>query len=360
MKASDLAVLIKGVTPVIKDLRDYVSSTVGQFTVRLTDIERRLENVKDGLPGAAGPAGEPGPQGPPGESGPVGETGPVGPQGPPGRDGEAGPAGPMGPQGDAGETGPQGLQGPAGPAGADAPPVDTDAIERMLAGMVAKQIELQLSAWPKPKDGTSVTVADVEPLVRSEVEKAIAAQPKPKDGTGFVGALIDQSGHLVLTTTSGEALKVGRVVGRDVDMDAVERQVTDLIAKIPTPKDGKDGKDGRDGVNFDEWTYEYDERGHLWLVATKGGDRILSARVPCIVYQGIYQKGRSYLAGESVTLQGSVWIARKDGATAVPGDGSGTWTLVCKRGSDGKTGQKGDPGPRGEPGPMGPQGRPGY
>lgn len=107
---------------VAKTNRKVVRNTVR--IVKVLRFNRTLVKAYNGVPGAAGKIGLPGPIGPPGApgvigaNGPLGEPGPVGPTGPkgdkgaPGADGETGPQGDIGP---AGETGPAGPQGPPGP-----------------------------------------------------------------------------------------------------------------------------------------------------------------------------------------------------------------------------------------------------
>jgi hypothetical protein len=211
--------------------------------------------------------------------------------------------------------------------GKDAEPVDLDAVAVQAAALI-----------PVPKDGLSVTVADVAPLVASEVQKAVSALPVPrdgkdgKDGVGMAGVLISKDGGLIVTLSDGTLVDLGGVVGRD----------------------GAPGIKGLDGVGFDDLHGEYDERGHLWIVMAKG-ENVHRLRVPGHVDRGVYKQGESYLMGEGATWGGSYWIAQRD-TTEKPGEGSKDWRLSVKRGSDGKsiTGPKGDPGPKGEPGPIGP------
>lgn len=72
----------------------------------------------------------------------------------------------------------------------------------------------------------------------------------------------------------------------------------------PAGKDGTDGKDGTAGLSF----------------------------------EGVYQDGKSYDVGNLVTWGGSSWHAN-EATTSKPGDGSKSWTLMVKRGRDGKDGQ---------------------
>lgn len=80
-------------------------------------------------------------------------------------------------------------------------------------------------------------------------------------------------------------------------LDAVEG-----IKAIPGPA-GKDGKDGRDGV-----------------------DGIDGAS---LVYCGVHVPEKSYVVGEFVTYQGSLWHCNEP-TTNRPGDGSRSWTLAVK------------------------------
>jgi hypothetical protein len=71
----------------------------------------------------------------------------------------------------------------------------------------------------------------------------------------------------------------------------------------PPGKDGANGKDGTAGLTF----------------------------------QGVFQEGKSYDFGDLVTWGGSSWHCN-EATTSKPGDGSKAWTLMVKRGRDGKDG----------------------
>lgn len=115
---------------------DTIDVVVTRADVDMT-VEVEMPSVGIGVPGTAGPQGEPGPPGadstvpgPPGPQGDPGEAGPPGaastvpgPEGPEGPKGDQGDPGPEGPQGDPGPEGPQGEQGEQGEQG---PPGPTD------------------------------------------------------------------------------------------------------------------------------------------------------------------------------------------------------------------------------------------
>ena len=66
------------------------------------------------------------------------------------------------------------IHGRDGRDGRDGKDADPAEIERLVREFVA--------TLPKAKDGTSVTVEDVLPLIQQLVNQAVAAIPKPKDG----------------------------------------------------------------------------------------------------------------------------------------------------------------------------------
>jgi hypothetical protein len=105
---------------------------------------------------------------------------------------------------------------------------------------------------------------------------------------------------------------------------------------------------------------EADSSGTRSLVYREAGTEELRVslgfRPP--TYAGVYDATRNYFENESVTYDGSRWVARRDSLGLRPGTDAGAlvWTLEVKRGKDGRDGA---PGPRGEPGAPGPRGEPG-
>jgi hypothetical protein len=122
-------------------------------------------------------------------------------------------------------------------------------------------------------------------------------------------------------------------------------------------KDGRDGRDGLDGLGFDDFEEVMDVDGRSLIHRYQAGERKKEFihRYPWILDRGIWEAGKQYHAGDSVSRNGSGWIAQCD-TTAMPGDASGDWRLQVKHGRDGK---QGPPGPQGEKGSDGKDGRPG-
>jgi hypothetical protein len=233
--------------------------------------------------------------------------------------------------------------------------------------LITREIQKAIAAFPAPKDGrdgidgkdgASVTVADLEPVITREVQQAVKAIPPAtngqdgKDGIGVLGALLDRQGHLVLTLSDGTTRDVGLVMGKDVDHSDVERVIREEVAKIPTPRDGIDGKDG---LGFDDFALAYDPTSGYRLRLAQG-ERVKEFPVSIPHDAGVYQKSVSYVPGSCVTWANSYWIATAQ-TDDVPGNGATAWRMVA-RGIQGKAGPKGDRGDKGERGERGPQGVP--
>ena len=193
---------------------------------------------------------------------------------------------------------------------------DVDAA--LLETIVAASVERVLAEWPKPKDGASLTVEDVAPLIKSEVSSAVAALPKAKDGRGIGDLFVERDGELSVTFTDGGRVKVGNIIG-------------------PPGKDGingERGKDGADGLGFDDLQGEFDE-AKGWVLRFARGEQVKEFAAPVPRDGGVYRPGTLYLKGQYVTAQGSLWLALTDTRDR-PGDGSKSWRLIVKRGRDGR------------------------
>jgi hypothetical protein len=125
-----------------------------------------------------------------------------------------------------------------------------------------------------------------------------------REGTGIAGAAITREGELMLTLSDGTILTPGRV-------------------------------DGRDGLSIEDLSVEYDGERTMTLVFARGEQRKeFPIRFPAIIYRGVFEPGRDYAQGDSVTLSGSLFIAQAP-TSAKPG-ASDQWRLAVKRGADGR------------------------
>lgn len=114
-----------------------------------------------------------------------------------------------------------------------------------------------------------------------------------------------------------------------VDMLALAK---DVLSLIPTPRDGRDGIASRDEL--------------VALVKASVAEEVAAAVPPAVAqaddarpdvrYRDVWRAENDYREGNIVTFGGSSFHCNKTGTKAKPEDGSGDWTLMVKRGRDGK------------------------
>ncbi len=172
---------------------------------------------------------------------------------------------------------------------------------------IAAAVEKVLETWERPKDGESVTVEQLRPVVEEAVAKRVADIPTPKDGVGLAGMLIDRDGELVATLTDGTTKKLGPVVG----------------------------KDGDPGIGFDDLDVVDDAT--TMTMRFKRGEQvkefILAKPTLADCYRGVWKSG-PHRKGDAVTWGGSLWIAQAD--TDAKPEADDSWKLAVKRGRDGR------------------------
>lgn len=113
------------------------------------------------------------------------------------------------------ERGPRGFPGLDGRDGKDGTN-GKDADPALIALLVREAV----AAIPRPADGKSVTLQDVEPTIAAHVAEAISKIPRPADGKSVT---IDELRPIV------------------------DQAVAAAVAALPKPKNGKNGVDGKDG-----------------------------------------------------------------------------------------------------------------
>lgn len=245
-------------------------------------------------------------------------------------------------------------------------------IERRLADRLAT-----LTDGKDGRDGASVTVDDLRPVLAELVTEAVAALPAPADGRDGVDGKDGERGP------QGERGEAGQGVD-DIDIELIEEGRTAVIRfttgeierafEVPLPvgpagRDGVDGKDGERGREgpmgklpiVREWEdrvyYEGDVvtfAGSAYQAARDTGKappnedwiRIVSAGREgsdgrSFVVRGTYDRQATYSALDVVALNGASFAARREDPGPCPGDG---WQLIAAQGKQGKPGAKGDTG----------------
>lgn len=257
------------------------------------DTGEQGEPGQDGAPGATGiqgepgPVGETGPQGEPGDVGPqgdVGEQGPQGEKGEPGEPGEPGAQGEPGPQGEPGEVGPEGPQGEPGQDGKDGPP------------------------GPQGEKGERGEPGERGPP-GEEGPRGLRGEQGPRGPEGRQGEKGDPGAMSIVRAWTGDITYQGGLVSH---LGQTWQALKDTATE----------------PNEDGWT----------LIAARGGDGA------GINPQGRYEESATYLKGDAVAFDGSLWLAKYDEPGPLPGDG---WMLAARAGGKGRPGDRGLQGPAG-------------
>jgi len=107
---------------------------------------------------------------------------------------------------------------------------------------IAAMVSEAVAAFPVPKDGKSVTVDDVTPVLQELVSSAVAEIPVPKDGKDFDPVMLKQAVEEAVSEAVA-AIPVPQD-GKGVTVDDIQPMIQELVKKavadLPAPKDGKD------------------------------------------------------------------------------------------------------------------------
>lgn len=269
-----------------------------------------------------------------------------------------------------------------------------------IKGMVELAVAEAVKAIPAPKDGESITLDDVRPVLEAAIEESKAALDaatkqaqeaaqkamdaaanlrQPEDGKSFTledaKPIIDKAVELICEDAEkaiSEAVKAIPVPkdgnnGTSVTVDDVrpliEAEIDKAVKQIPVPKDGigmagamidRDGNliitmtngetkelgrvVGKDGLSLESFEMTYDAEDHEVVLKAVAAGRIQEVRYPAggIRGKGYWRDGNKAKAGEAWTSDGSLWIARKDTSTK-PSTSNDAWFLAARAGRNGET-----------------------
>lgn len=149
---------------------------------------------------------------------------------------------------------PEGTQGPQGAAGKSITVEDVKPLLQEMVSALPKAengkdadpvevaaliIEDVVKLIPIPTDGKDVTVEDVLPVIQEMIEQKFSEIPKPKDGidgADVVDLLIDHAGMLVATLSNGKTKTLGPIVGKDAEIEPLERMIEEKLGSLPVPE----------------------------------------------------------------------------------------------------------------------------
>lgn len=220
----------------------------------------------------------------------------------------------------------------------------------------------------------------VAPLTdRIKALEASLEEVRKEVAPGFSNAMIDRDGDLVVTTTRGDLLRLGRVTGGDADpvdvdsiAESVERRCEERIAEAVSraldewttkhpPQKGEDGVGlaggmidregdliittskgetlrlghvvGKDGADFSNVEIDYDGERTI-IIRGQGGE--IRKHLPIPLDRGYWRDGMTCQKGDVVTHDGSAWIALAE-TRERPGMATKEhWRMLARKGRDGR------------------------
>lgn len=183
----------------------------------------------------------------------------------------------------------------------------------VMQAQVVLEVDKAVRSLPKPE----VNEAEIASEVFDRVMRSI---PMPKDGQS-------------VTVEDVKPLLEGEVSRWELDF---ERRAHDVLQRayerMPKPKDG------RDGVGLNDFIFRADSpdggRTFVFEVNANGRSQVATVKTAAMLDAGVWKQGSSYERGDSVSYGGQLYIAQKDTANK-PGE-SGDWRLSVRRGKDGK------------------------
>ncbi|EFD1104712.1 phage gp6-like head-tail connector protein [Escherichia coli] len=208
-------------------------------------------------------------------------------------------------------------------------------LNQIIADAAKSAVKQVFESIPVPKDGKSVTVDDLRPLVEEVVNALI---PEPVD---------------------------------------VEKLAQDLLSKIPDPEPGSDGRDALaielepfidEKKSYPRGTYAT-HKGGLWrahekthgmrgwecivdgvsgidikqdnqrtfsisLERASGTVEVKSFDIPVTIYRDVFKSGTEYQPGDTVTWGGCMWHCNEKTCDKPGETGAKGWTLAVKKGRD--------------------------
>jgi len=201
-----------------------------------------------------------------------------------------------------------GEKGDPGPPGRNAPTLEElgPVVEREVANMAPAILERLVRALPPAPPG----------------EKG---DPGPR---GHDGPTLEEIGGTVTT----EVARVAPTLLREI-VDALPHAEPGKPGKKGDP--GPRGDPGRDGIGLPEVRAAVSEIISKELPElVKVGVAAAMAALPILLYKGVWQEDQTYEPGNTATWAGSLWHCNES-TRDKPGT-SGAWTLIVKRGRDGK------------------------
>lgn len=249
--------------------------------------------------------------------------------GEPGKDGAPGES----IKGDPGERGPQGEPGPAGVDGRDGKDAEFD--PKMLAEAVKAELakigitgEIVIPASVSPEEQKAALEEQAKTLTAA-FEKRLSELPTPKDGRDGVDGRDGLQPEILPEIDQAKSYKRGTYAKHNGGLWRTYEQSAGL-------KGWECIVDGIANVSVEQ----HNERAYgITVTRSSGATEQTLARLPAMIYRGVYKPDGGYEEGDTVTWGGSLWAATAE-PEGKPGEpGAKGWTLAAKRGANGQDGR---------------------
>lgn len=188
-------------------------------------------------------------------------------------------------------------------------------------------LEKSIESIPIPKDGQSVTIDDVLPIIEEKITAKIAEIPTPKDGNNGIDGL-----------NGRDALNIE--ILPSVDMTKTYPRGTyammhgGVIRSYQQTQGEKGWETAWNGIASIDTTMKDARTVSVVSVLTDGTRNEKTFSLPTMIYRGVFKEGDYYLHGDVATFGGSLWHCDKE-TKEKPGT-CNDWTLAAKKGRDGK------------------------
>jgi hypothetical protein len=251
---------------------------------------------------------------------------------------------------------------PQGPTDAEIEILVRDRLEPLtkeVGGLSLRVGAVETRPMPEPAPVTPIaagpSVAEVELSLRDRLEPLTKKLDDLTLRVGAVEARPTPEPMSVTPVAAGPSVAEIELSLRDrlepltKQLAGLSERVAVIEVKAPTPGpagvagtnglDGKDGKDGADGLGFDDMDVEYDgDRTVLFKFVRGSQTKSWPLVFPFQKYQGVYQQGKAYDMGDTVTWASQLWHCNESTVLA-PGDGVKAWQLCVRKGRDGRDGK---------------------
>ncbi len=234
-----------------------------------------------------------------------------------------------------GEPGPSGKDGADGKAGVDGKDavVDYDRIKSFVDDLTKTLAKISANAFHE--------------ALPVEVAKAIAEMPKPKDGIDGRDGRDAKDGRDGLPGRDAPELDILEAIdnGKGYPRGTYAKHRGGLWRAVKTTAPMLEGGAAEAGwtcivAGVAEVAVEQGEDLRTFAIGVETSDGAAKAftfAVPVVLDRGVYKPAAKYATGDSVSWDGSTWIAQKDIDSAGDRPGKPEWRLAVKRGSDGNS-----------------------